>query len=249
MAPIEVTRATLPAHADQYEALAAWIARTAPPLARVVDIGSGDGDDEYSSRVRGLAGCLVGVDPSPTATPHANLDYLVRSPVEQYARDLEPSQRFDVALAIYVAEHVREPLGFLLAAHGVLRPGGALFVLTPNRWHYFGLAARISSWLGVDEAVLALLRRGRSGRRAVEHHPLVYRMNTLHSLRRCAARAGFTQLEVRHLDNPKLFVYYFPRWAARLPSWYSRAVYSLGLTSMFGTLLCRLTARAVGPPP
>ena len=124
MASLEVTRATLPADVDQYDALAAWISGTAPASARVLDIGSGAGDDVYSSRVRGLAGCLVGVDPSPAATLHANLDCLVRSSVEQYAAGLKPAERFDVALAIYVAEHVREPVRFLVAVRGVLKPGG-----------------------------------------------------------------------------------------------------------------------------
>lgn len=120
-------------------------------------------------------------------------------------------------------------------------------MLTPNRWHYFGIAARTTSWLGVDETVLALLKRAHRGRGRAEHYQLVYRMNSLRSLRRYAERAGFARLEVRHLDNPAVFQYYFPGPAAALPVWYSRVVYSLGLSGLFGTLLCRLTAAAAGP--
>ena len=55
MAPIGVIRPALPAHTDQYKALAGWVAGTAPASARVLDVGSGDGDDQYSSRIRGIA--------------------------------------------------------------------------------------------------------------------------------------------------------------------------------------------------
>ncbi|MBO0775647.1 MAG: class I SAM-dependent methyltransferase [Actinobacteria bacterium] len=240
--PVQVLHATLPTDADQYQALAEWVARTAPPAARILDIGSGDGGDKYSGRIRELAGFLAGVDPSPAATRHPNLDQFLRCSVEEYAAGLPAAERFDVALAVYVAEHVRDPLAFLTAARGVLKPAGALFIVTPNRWHYFGAAASTAAVLGIDDAVFRLLRRARPGH---GHHPrhyrLAYRMNSPRSLRGYAERAGFTRLEMAHLDNPRLFQYCFPGPAAALPAQYSRLVYRLGLRNLFGTLLCRLT--------
>ena len=54
MAPIGVIRSALPAHTAQYKALAGWVTRTASPSARVLDVGSSDGDDQYSSWIRAL---------------------------------------------------------------------------------------------------------------------------------------------------------------------------------------------------
>ncbi len=65
-------------------------------------------------------------------------------------------------------------------------------------------------------------------------------MNTVAAIRRAAGVAGFSSLEVRHLENPAVFETYFPGRLTAIPRGYSRLVHRLGLEGAFGTLICRL---------
>jgi hypothetical protein len=58
-------------------------------------------------------------------------------------------------------------------------------------------------------------------------------------LRRFAREAGFSSLEIRHLENPAVFETYFPGRSVAFPRWYSRAVHRLGRPELFGTFICR----------
>jgi SAM-dependent methyltransferase len=98
------------------------------------------------------------------------------------------SNRFDVAFAIYVLEHVDNPERIVREIHRVLRPGGRFFALTPNRYHYVSLMAahtptRFHRWYNQ--------RRGRS---EDDTFPTHYRMNSRGALRRQFGTAGFDPL-------------------------------------------------------
>jgi hypothetical protein len=58
-------------------------------------------------------------------------------------------------------------------------------------------------------------------------------------LRRLGAEAGFSSLEIRHLENPAMFENYFPGESVRFPRWYSRMMHRIGRPELFGTLICR----------
>jgi 2-polyprenyl-3-methyl-5-hydroxy-6-metoxy-1,4-benzoquinol methylase len=145
----------LAASDDQFDVLARWLAEIASPGDSLLEIGSGDGDDHYFSLIRPLVGRIVGVDPDPHGAGHAGLDEWHQTGIESFATNLDRGGAlFDIALAVYVVEHVAEPAGFFGAAQSCVRPGGSLFVVTPNLWHYFGAAARVSMELGVADRLL-----------------------------------------------------------------------------------------------
>lgn len=79
---------------------------------------------------------VVGVDPDEAIERNASLDERHRMTLEEYAAD--NVARFDIALAVYVLEHVAQPREFMAACARVLKPGGRLFGLTPNVHQYFG---------------------------------------------------------------------------------------------------------------
>ena len=96
-------------------------------------------------------------------------------------------------------------------------PGGRLFVLTPNRWHYVALGARLlphrahlafNRWRGLDTSDI---------------FPTAYRANTERKLRALAIGAG---LEVERIDRfetePEYLAFHSLTYAAGVA--YERAV-------------------------
>jgi SAM-dependent methyltransferase len=280
---LSIASSRLGAAEDQYDVLAQWIAEVAVPTDSLLDIGAGDGDDQYCRLVRPLVGRFEGIDPDPYLAEHRGLDAGEQTTIEDFARQFVagggggggggggageggggPRRGFDLALAIYVVEHVAEPVEFFRAARSCLRPGGSLFIITPNLWHYFGLVTKASMALGVEERLLTALRSAHEARlqpdgdtssppsghvhgpghgqghsQAAAHFSLAYRANSVRALRRVGDEAGFSALEIRHLENPAVFETYFPGRAAAFPRWYSRTIHRLGRPTLFGTLICR----------
>jgi SAM-dependent methyltransferase len=236
----------LAASEDQYDTLAHWLAEVVSPTDSLLDIGAGDGDDSYYHLVRPLVGRVVGVDPDPHASARADLDEWHNTSIETYAASrlsATDPERFDLALAIYVLEHVVEPESFFSSARACLRPGGSLFVITPNLWHYFGLLAKGSMALGIEDRLLGALRTAHPDHHHAAHQaahfPVAYRANSVRALARLGKKAGYSALQIRHLENPAVFETYFPGRSVAFPRAYSRAVHRLGRPELFGTLICR----------
>lgn len=237
---MEVVRRALPPTTDQYDAFCTWVEEVCGSVTRLLDIGAGDGDDDYACRLRPSVSCFVGVDPDPGIARNPCLDERHQLSLEQYAAS-GPAQ-FDVAVAVYVVEHVSEPATFLRAVRRCLKPGGSFFALTPNLWHYFGLLARLSGALRLDDELLRLVRVGKPDIHHVAHFPVRYRLNSVRAIGRHGEAAGFRRLELRHLDNPEVFQTYFPGRLGTLPRLYSNAAYRRHLDALLGTLLVKLTA-------
>lgn len=112
-------------HLTVYE----WIAERCRGLD-VVDMacGEGYGTDVLARR----AARVTGVDANPEAHEHARLKYsrpgvrFVRDLVESYA---EPC---DAVVFLQTIEHVQDPNAILRHFRSMLRPGGVVFVTTPN---------------------------------------------------------------------------------------------------------------------
>jgi len=125
---------------------------------RLIDIGCGGG--LVSEPMARLGFAVTGIDASEAnlavAREHAQagglaIDYGAAS-IEAVA---EGSERFDVALALEVVEHVADVDGFLAATAAVLRPGGMLIASTLNRTAKSYLFAIVGA-----EYVLRWLPRG-----------------------------------------------------------------------------------------
>ncbi|MGH2907654.1 MAG: class I SAM-dependent methyltransferase [Solirubrobacterales bacterium] len=108
-----------------------WIARRIAGK-RVVDMACGEG---YGSGVLGAAAKHVtGVDANPEAYEHAKAKYeneqvtIVRDLIETY-REPEP---VDAVVFLQTIEHVQDPAAVLRHFASLLRPGGEVYVSTPN---------------------------------------------------------------------------------------------------------------------
>lgn len=228
----------LPPHTQQFPELLGWIDSTHAGEISVLDVGGGGGFYDFPAAIRSRARRLVGVDPDPGVLQRPWLDEGHQALVEEYAP--LAGERFDVALCVYVVEHVEAPGPFLEAVRSLLVPGGSCFGVTPNLWHYFGLASAAAARVGVEDWLLHRLRPAE----LIEayHSPVRYRLNTIRRLHRTAIDAGFRATEFRVLEQAGMFETYLPpalRWAPRS---YSRMINRWGHAELYGTLLFRLMA-------
>jgi SAM-dependent methyltransferase len=232
----QVTR--LPPQAEQFDELHQWINATHAGRISVLDVGGGGSFYDFPAGLRDRARRLVGVDPDPGILERPWLDEGHQAHVEEYAPT--STERFEVALCIYVIEHVDGPGPFLEAIRSVLQTGGSCFGVTPNLWHYFGLASAAAARFGIQEW---LLKRTRPTDLIEAYHsPVRYRCNTIRALRSTSLNAGFSSAEFRVIEQPEMFATYFPssvRWAPRT---YSRMINHWGRPQLYGTLLFRLVA-------
>lgn len=104
--------------------------RLAPPApASILDYGCGGG--EYLLRMRRLGNRVIGVDFDP-----ASLDLARKSGLEvMLPGDLDSPEydgSFDLVTLAHVIEHVQDPVTLLRRLRTCLRPGGRLYLETPN---------------------------------------------------------------------------------------------------------------------
>jgi SAM-dependent methyltransferase len=226
-------------HTLQFEELLRWIGESiGPEPVDVLDVGGGGGFYDFPAAVRTRAGRMVGVDPDVGVLARPWLDEGHQELVEEFAA--HTSDRFDLALCVYVIEHVDAPGPFLEAVRSLLVDGGSCLGVTPNLWHYFGLISAAATRAGLEDRILHAVRP----HELIEayHSPVRYRCNTVRQLRATALAAGFSRVEFRVLEQSGMFETYFPaalRWAPRA---YARVINRWGPAELFGTLMFRMTA-------
>lgn len=103
--------------------------RPVPGRNRLLDVGCGNGD--FLLRAQHAGWTVHGLDFDPTAAGVARGRGL-----DVYVGTLEDSpfleESFDVVTANQVVEHVHDPVAFLRACWRLVRPGGLLWIGTPN---------------------------------------------------------------------------------------------------------------------
>jgi SAM-dependent methyltransferase len=220
---------------------ATWVAASCEPGAHVLNIGAGKNLSGGLRPLRRRAPYLVGVDPDAAVHENESLEERYQSSLEDFAPAHE--EKFDTAFAVYVLEHVEDPQAFVASCARVLKPGGSLFALTLNVRQYFGLFTWATTRLGLSERLLERLK----GRDVMEayHFPTQYRLNSVPTVTRHLADAGFGSAEFRLYDDTKRYQWYFPQPLRWFPEAYTRTVYALGSPHLMG----HLTFRAVKGRP
>jgi SAM-dependent methyltransferase len=177
-----------PEFRGMYERFLDTILEYSQPGDLVLDAGCGSGR-VFQHRLAGRVRSVVGVDVTDGLRGNPNIHGAAKGDLRVLPlRDAA----FDLIVMSHVAEHLLVPEPVFRELARVLRPGGRLLLLTPNRWHYVPLAARLlphkmhealNRWRGVD---------------VFDVFPTVYRANTAERLRSLAEGAGLT---VERLDR------------------------------------------------
>lgn len=184
------------------------------PEHHVLDFGAGRGehisDDPVAWRrqlatLRGRCREVVGCDVSPAVLENPWLD---RADLIAPGKPLPyPDASFDLIVSRMVFEHLHEPQAVAAELLRVLRPGGWIAAVTPNKWGYVAMAARLVP----NRLHARLLQRIQPGRHADDVFPTVYRLNTLSAFRRhfgscCTVHAYRTSAEpAYHFGSPILY--------------------------------------------
>ena len=171
-----------------YDRLLDTILEFSRPEHVVLDAGCGSGR-VFQHRLAGHVRRVVGVDVTDEPRDNLNIDDALKGDLRRLP---VRNDTFDMAIVSHVAEHLTEPEPVFRELARVLRPGGRLLLLTPNRWHYVPVFARLfpqrihvmfNNWRGIDTRDI---------------FPTAYRANTARRLRQLAEGAG---LGVDRLDR------------------------------------------------
>lgn len=174
--------------ASHIEVEARFLERALAPGARVLDAGCGR-RTRLETR-RNLIAELVGVDLDAAAgAENRALDRFV---VGDLCAPLRfGSGSFDVVYANFVVEHLDRPEVAFREWRRVLRPDGALILLTTNRANPLVTTARL-----VPRRVRVAIKRAGAGVVERDVMPIRYRANTPWRLKALLSDAGFAPVEV-----------------------------------------------------
>ncbi|MCB9852336.1 MAG: methyltransferase domain-containing protein [Phycisphaerales bacterium] len=125
---------------------------------------------------------------------------------------------FDVIVCRSVIEHLMDPLAFFAESARVLKQGGAMFCLTPNRWDYASIVAGMvpNRWHG-------RIVRFAEGRDEADTFPTYYRANSERALRRIAKMTGLAIRQLEHLNHSPSYLTFSPL-LYRVGAAYDRAI-------------------------
>src|SRR6266567_2141062 len=196
----------LPSTIDVQTEFSRWFTQYCNTTSSVLDVGAGRGRTGHAAIIRPQVSRLVGVDPDGSIIENPYLDERYQASIEEFAKKRDSC--FDCLYSTSVLEHVTDPYEFLLACGSLLKPGGMLFSVTPNLWHYFGITTRISATLRIEDWLLDRLVGAQF--KASYHFPTAYCLNNIRILKRILAQTGFREVEFKCVDPPNGFEYVFP---------------------------------------
>jgi ubiquinone/menaquinone biosynthesis C-methylase UbiE len=177
-----------------YDAL---IARYIHPEAIVLDVGCSRGDPDLPSMTK--ARLCIGAD----------LDILgLRANTIDHACIMAPmgalpfaDNTFDVIVCKWVVEHLADPAKDFAEARRVLKPGGALVILTPNAHSLFTLISRSMSY-----RVKQILKGKMFETHEEDTFRTYYRANSVGRLSSLLRDAGFRRADLQVL--PGMFTFF-----------------------------------------
>lgn len=174
-------------HADIGVAFYAQIAGALRPTDRVLDFGAGRGEHildnsiEYRRALFNLQGrCahVEGCDVDETVLTHPFLDH---GTVIEPGKPLPyPDNSFDIIYARSVFEHIDDPDLVARELVRIVKPGGLIAAVTPNKFGYIALAATIVP----NRLHVRALNHIQPKRKAFDVFPTLYRLNTAKALSR-----------------------------------------------------------------
>jgi len=167
------------------------IAALIRPTDRVLDYGAGRGAQistassgyaRWLKTLKGRVAHVEGCDVDPVVLDNPYLDH---AEVFDPAKPLPyPDNSFDLIYSNWVFEHVDDPEQVSRELLRVVKPGGYICAVTPNKWGYISLAARLAG----NGRHVPLLKRIQPDRFDIDVFPTCYRLNTPAAIRKYFGR-------------------------------------------------------------
>ena len=204
---------------DIYEA---YVARLVEPATAWLDVGCGrdlfPSNPHLSRQLSQRCALLVGVDPSANIDENPFLHRRVKTPVEDFASDVQ----FDLVTMRMVAEHVPDPAAVGAVLRRSAKPGGRVVIYTVNKWSLITAASSL-----IPFRIHHPIKRALWGTEEQDTFPVAYRMNTRGALRSILGTAGFVEETFQLLDDCRTFARW--RWLNTLELWVWKIAHAVGL--------------------
>lgn len=197
------------------------------PGQHVLDAGCG----AHMKVCKGLSGMarVVGIDlESELDTDNTGTPFGVRGDL---GRLPFPSGHFDMVISRSVVEHLKNPAQVFQEFFRVLRAGGKVVVVTPNKYDYVSLIAAITPYWLHRVLVSKIFMVS-----ANDVFPTLYRANTLSSIKKTFRSAGFVERELRTVNHYPAYLMFSPV-LFRLGILYERLTSLEPLRSLRGSIL------------
>ena len=191
------------------------IAALLKPTDRVLDFGAGRGgqisDDPipYRQSLKTLRGRCARIDacdldPEVLENPFVDEAKILESPSAPLPYE---NGTFDLIFCSWVFEHIDDPEASASELLRILKPGGFICAMTPNKWGYIARAATLAG--NANHA--KLLRRIQPSRNSFDTFPTRYKLNRPSAIQRCfGARADVVVYSTSgepayHFNNSVIF--------------------------------------------
>jgi ubiquinone/menaquinone biosynthesis C-methylase UbiE len=143
-----------------------------------------------------------------------------------------PAEYFDMVISRSVVEHLEDPVAVFREFARVLRPGGKVVVITPNKYDYVSIIAALTPYSLHRSLVSRIFEIP-----ADDIYPTLYRANTLSAIRRAFRSAGFVPNELNTINHYPAYLMFSPV-LFRLGVLYERITNLEMFRSLRGSILC-----------
>ena len=177
------------------------IRRHLKPGARMLDAGCGR--HLTFSREFAAVAHVVGVDLESTfETDNQRAPFAVRGDVTALPF---ASDHFDIVISRSVVEHLVDPEQAFREFNRVLRPGGKVVILTPNKYDYVSLIAAATPYRLHRYVVSRIFPVSED-----DVFPTLYRANTVTTLRKTMTAASLVQCEMETINHYPAYLMFSP---------------------------------------
>jgi len=142
-----------------------------------------------------------------------------------------PSDYFDLVISRSVVEHLEDPSAVFREFARVLRPGGKILIVTPNKYDYVSLVAAITPYRLHRFLVSRLFQVP-----ADDAFPTLYRANTRSALRKAFRSARLVEVELQMVNHYPAYLMFSPV-LFRLGILYERMTSLAALSFLRGLIL------------
>jgi ubiquinone/menaquinone biosynthesis C-methylase UbiE len=149
------------------------------------------------------------------------------------------SNSFDMVISRSVVEHLEDPERVFREFYRVLRPGGKLVIITPNKYDYVSLLAAITPYWLHRKLVSKLFPVSQD-----DVFPTRYRANTRSSIKKALVSAGFAEKELRTINHYPAYLMFSPV-LFRLGILYERLTSLEVLRTLRSSILCVFEKKAL----
>jgi ubiquinone/menaquinone biosynthesis C-methylase UbiE len=220
-----------------------FIHKYLPPGGRLLDAGCG----RYLKFTKELARTteVVGIDlESKLETQNEGSPFGVRGDLNHLPF---ASGHFDLVISRFVVEHLESPAQVFGEFQRVLKPGGAVVLLTPSKYDYVSLIAAATPYRWHRSLVSRIFRVSED-----DVYPTFYRANTPSKIAKELVRVGLRKCELRMVNHYPAYLMFSPV-LFRLGMAYERLTSLEVFRGLRATILCafekepdRQFAREVG---